>query len=466
MLARFNQRHAIILIALTLIWHIALRLFASSTLELDDAEQVFHVMNGLSLGYQLDQPPLYTWLVWGTFQVFGPSIFSLTLVKYVLLIATFWQGFRISALLFKREDLRLYGSMALLLIWIFAYQSHVGFSHTIMLGLAILSTLDALIRFKQRVSWGAATYLGLAVGVGLLSKYSYLLFLAPLSMAALCVRDYRHALLTQHALSALALALMLATPHLTWVYVEFGRVSSLVATKLSLRDVTANKGTLHSLYKLTKSGGFFALPMALVLCAALPSLFKKRRQRDAEEMLLTRFYQILLVAVLSLACFYYMPTVRPRWFHPFLLVLPFFLLLRARDVPAHRYSKLLVVGSTILCSVVAAGYHFETYVLAPYFGHGGRPNRPIMATLAELPDGWDKRSQICVPDRFLLPHLYLYQPTLLPLRSFAEIDKQRDWVVLWNHQAVAPQGLTEPIIRTLVMKNGVTYPIYLAFSDS
>ena len=195
--AGFPERHAIILIALTLVLHLALRLFASDTLELDDAEQVLHSMSGLALGYQLDQPPLYTWLVWGVFQILGPSILSLTLVKYTFIVATYWQGFRISKLLFQREDLRLYGSMALLLIWIFAYQSHIGFSHTAVLGLAILSTFHALLLFKQKPSRRRMLYLGLAIALGLLSKYSYLLFLGPLTLSALLVPDFRRVLLTK-----------------------------------------------------------------------------------------------------------------------------------------------------------------------------------------------------------------------------------------------------------------------------
>ena len=87
-----------------LLLHLAVRLLFSDTLQVDDTEQIL-VGQYLTTGISNGQPPLYSWISWLLFRVFGTSLATLTWLKYGLLWLSFWVGFLISRRLF--EDPRL-----------------------------------------------------------------------------------------------------------------------------------------------------------------------------------------------------------------------------------------------------------------------------------------------------------------------------------------------------------------------
>ncbi|HEY8503727.1 MAG TPA: hypothetical protein VIL46_04040, partial [Gemmataceae bacterium] len=64
-----------------------LRLFLSESLEPDDADLALFGQS-LAWGYS-EQSPLYAWLVWAAFQLFGVSIVALTVVKTLVLAAIY-----------------------------------------------------------------------------------------------------------------------------------------------------------------------------------------------------------------------------------------------------------------------------------------------------------------------------------------------------------------------------------------
>src|SRR5439155_273101 len=67
-----------------LVVHLLLRVLVSRVLTIDDAREAV-LGQTLAWGYQARQPPLYNWLVWGTFRLVGVSVLSLTVVKYAVL---------------------------------------------------------------------------------------------------------------------------------------------------------------------------------------------------------------------------------------------------------------------------------------------------------------------------------------------------------------------------------------------
>src|SRR6266508_5048600 len=65
--------------------HLLLRLALSPSLIPDEAE-VALFSQSLAWGYS-EQPPLYSWLVWGVVRLLGLSVFNLTLVRMLVLAA-------------------------------------------------------------------------------------------------------------------------------------------------------------------------------------------------------------------------------------------------------------------------------------------------------------------------------------------------------------------------------------------
>ncbi|MEY2467302.1 MAG: hypothetical protein QOD03_1823, partial [Verrucomicrobiota bacterium] len=66
---------------------IVLRVLISSSVDLDESDQ-FVLTQKLSWGYG-SQPPLYTWLQFFFFNIFGMSVFSAALLKNLLLFCTY-----------------------------------------------------------------------------------------------------------------------------------------------------------------------------------------------------------------------------------------------------------------------------------------------------------------------------------------------------------------------------------------
>src|SRR5262249_19695396 len=64
--------------------HIALRVFMSSTLSLADG-RAGETAQELALGYQVRQPPLYSWLLWSVQRLIGPGLLSHLLLRYTMI---------------------------------------------------------------------------------------------------------------------------------------------------------------------------------------------------------------------------------------------------------------------------------------------------------------------------------------------------------------------------------------------
>ncbi len=83
-----------------LIVHFLIRMIFSQTLQVDDSEQIDYAQN-LLLGYPIPQPPMYSWLSWIMFKIFGTGLFALTLLKYFLIALTFLFTWLVSGQLFQ-----------------------------------------------------------------------------------------------------------------------------------------------------------------------------------------------------------------------------------------------------------------------------------------------------------------------------------------------------------------------------
>jgi 4-amino-4-deoxy-L-arabinose transferase-like glycosyltransferase len=107
-------------ILIYLVTHFLIRLLFSTTLQVDDAEQIRHAQQFL-LGHPIPQPPLYSWLSWGFFKIFGTGLFALTLLKYTLITLTFWLTWLVSGQLFQHLQTRYIATFSYLLMPSFAW---------------------------------------------------------------------------------------------------------------------------------------------------------------------------------------------------------------------------------------------------------------------------------------------------------------------------------------------------------
>ncbi|WP_444928363.1 glycosyltransferase family 39 protein (plasmid) [Microbulbifer sp. SSSA002] len=139
---RFWWRPAgvVVLIAGYLLLHLLLRGYFSPTLSTDDMfENVF--VQELKLGYQVRQPPVYEWLLYGVQKIFGPTIWSFLVLKYslVLCFALFLYGVARQAI--ANEKLAALAVFSWVAFYQIGFNLHEGVTHTAVLMAASAATV-------------------------------------------------------------------------------------------------------------------------------------------------------------------------------------------------------------------------------------------------------------------------------------------------------------------------------------
>ncbi len=143
-----SERRFLLLLLLWLAAHAAIRIAGPPVLGPDGVEQAIFTQS-IDWSHGFRQPPLYTWLLAGQYALLGPGLAAHLLLRYAPLFLT--------AFALHRIALRLLGD-----------------------GRLALTALQLL----ERPGMGGYLALGLLAGIGVLTRYSYLVFLSGLYLGA------------------------------------------------------------------------------------------------------------------------------------------------------------------------------------------------------------------------------------------------------------------------------------------
>ena len=265
-----KPRNITLLIVVYLLAHFLLRLTFGPVLGLDDAEQTLFAQQWV-WSYRFEQPPLFTWLLYPTFELMGVNFVALAIWRYIWLAVILAGSYRLLLVWFHwgkdaAED-RLYaalGMLSLLLIYVVAYFSHHDLTHTTVMTAFIVLGLMQFTRLVEKPDWKNYLLLGCVFAGGLLGKWNYVIFCAALTFACLLVPAYRSLILTPKILIAIAAVTLLVLPTLVFVaglerpYVNIAE-SALSSPKVTSMGSVLGKGT----GKLIGSLLVYALPFLL-----------------------------------------------------------------------------------------------------------------------------------------------------------------------------------------------------------
>ena len=150
---------------------------------LQDALSAELLQNHLAGGYQLRNPPLYEWLLWGVQRIAGTGPLSYLVLRYALIAAIGILFF--FALRWTVADTRLAAafSLSLLLFYWFGWDAHHSVSHTLALLALTLACFIAALAYAEERCIARALLLGLIIGAGLVAKWSFVLILLSLGAA-------------------------------------------------------------------------------------------------------------------------------------------------------------------------------------------------------------------------------------------------------------------------------------------
>ena len=401
------------LLAVYLVVHVCIRLLFSQTLQVDDAEQI-RLSQELFLGYPIPQPPMYSWLSWGVFQLFGTGLLVLTLLKYILISLTFWLTWLVSGQLFQHLQTRYIATFSYLLIPSFAWHMHQGFTHTILLGFGIILSLHALLSVKNNSSTKNYLYLGLAFGVGLMGKYSFLLFMTAMLVSALSIDSYRKIILDSKILLAIGVFVLIIGPHAYWLSQHYQEIFGSIDQKLQVTSDNSLIDRAKSAWQFSAAAIAFVVPFALVfLINSWRRLFNTDKQLVKQDnvLLLSRFYWVIIISVIALALFVSMPHFKVRWFHPIMMIFPLWMMIRIERQKLLSKSIIKWFNATlIIFTLLILSIRLFQVTIGPELGKYGRLNIPIHDTLDKLDNSLLDSLILKTNDAFLGAHLLSKYP--------------------------------------------------------
>lgn len=251
---------------------VALRLVLGGAFETDEAEMMV-MTPGYQLGYG-PQLPLYNWAQLTLFHLFGRDLFALSLLKNLLLAATYctlFAGLR----LWLPARLAAVAVLALFLVPDMAWEAERATTHSNMMLAACGWTVAVFCLWLRRGGWGTALLLGLALGLGGLSKYNFWLVPVALMASALTLSELRRRMFRLPLLlSALVAAAILWAP-MAWIAAQ----KAVALSSTGKLQLALGQRPLAPLPDLAE--GFAALLLLPLLVIALIRLAARLRRRSA-----------------------------------------------------------------------------------------------------------------------------------------------------------------------------------------
>ncbi|GAK69706.1 glycosyltransferase family 39 protein [Agrobacterium rubi] len=317
-----NPNAVIVLFGAYFLVQTIVRQLLPPALRIDEAQQVLFAQ-WLALGYDA-QPPLYNWYQHAVFTIFGTSMATLAFAKNFILFLTFAVYTKTAELVLENKRLVVVAAMSLFVIPQVFWQAQRDLTHTAMLMLTFVSLIYCTIRLIQRPTTMGYILVGLAAGLGMLSKYNFALILPALLVAVWFHPKGRERIFDRHFLLTLAISVLVVIPHLFWL-IDNLTFASEVTLKRMAEDAPENR-----FLQVARGLGRFFSGSAIIV--ALPTLLlwlsarqEKKQPTTADNVWLRFFLHYFAAVAISMTLVILATTMtelRDRWLLPLLLPFP------------------------------------------------------------------------------------------------------------------------------------------------
>ncbi|MFC3165080.1 glycosyltransferase family 39 protein [Ciceribacter thiooxidans] len=472
-----NSALGVILAAIAGYYLLAVLLRSSlpPSLEVDEAELVY-TSQFLAFGYDR-QPPLYDWLLHGMITTFGLSIAVLSVLKNLLLfLAAVFCGLAARHIL-RSGALQAFATVGILALPSIFLMSQRDLSHTVAAILAAALFLHAFFLTLKRPGLGTYLYAGLAVGMGLLSKYNFTLLPLAAVLAILPEAEYRKRVFDWRMALAIVVAAVLVLPHAIWFLQNLDLATG--GTVREMREAEAGSRVLRALI------GVGALAFALLRgIVPLLLLFGIVFRHDLRAILrasspwtrivgrmLMILFAILAVVVVMLDA----TSIREKWLVLYLLPLPLYLALKVEAASVSLDGRLKAFAVPVLViSVATLGYLFLGPFIGPQIGQYGRFNTPIAPLYdAIVTERGSAPALVIAGDKQIAGTIKLRAPEVpvtfstAPVALPAEALRKRPALVVWRSpkadMAPVPTALVEILTKSGLIASGQDlHPAYRA----
>ncbi len=397
-------------LALYFLLHLLIRIGLSDSLELDEAEAVFHSQR-LALGYG-SQPPLYNWLQWLFVSAFGLELFSLALLKNLLLLATYLCTWFLARPLIGVHAATA-ASMSLILFPQIGWESQRDLTHSVLVTCLASATLWCYFALLRKPVRSRFAMLGLLVGLGLMAKYSFAIFAGGLAASSYLVKEHRAIVWNRRLLLGIAVAMAVVLPHGLWLLQHFETAAAGTLQKMA--EGTRDDGYLHNVLRgavsLSLATLAFAWLVALVYALASRPWWRQVafRPRTPQARFFLCLYASFLALLLVVVLTGEVGKVKDRWLQPLLFSLPVALFVLTPEFPARPL--LARIGKACAAMALAILLLIPLRVLVgPMLGKHVRQHLPFPELAAELAQRFPQVRTVVADGTLLAGNLHFQHP--------------------------------------------------------
>ncbi|SDW64171.1 Dolichyl-phosphate-mannose-protein mannosyltransferase [Ruegeria halocynthiae] len=332
--------------------HVVLRIATGGALGLDEAEILLDARQ-LEWGYG-PQLPLYAWLQWAVFQITGPGLLGLSLLKNYLLLAT---AVTLYLIIRTRRSPLMAGLsvLSLLMLYQISWEAQRALTHSVLVNFCSVLSFAVIWSLIRKPTTRGFVMLGIVVAMGSLSKYNYAVALLAMLLATFSDPASRRSLCSPRLLFSIGIVTVMVTPPFLWLLNNPEHAFSS-ARKL---DMSGEGSTV-----LVAAQGMVELALAalgfvsllLIVVGVLWLAFRRQGSFVAADDLMrfmsrTLFWALVLMAIIVLLSG--STNVKDRWLQPFLIyagpVLVLWLLPHTGAKGTRRFAQV----SAVLAGIIA-----------------------------------------------------------------------------------------------------------------
>jgi 4-amino-4-deoxy-L-arabinose transferase-like glycosyltransferase len=394
--------------------HVAIRLIISQGAELDEAEQLL-LSQSFAIGYT-DQPPLYTWLLMSFEAIFGVDILALAILKNSLLFMTHFWLFLAARIVLNDIYLAALTALSLWMVPQIAWESHRDLTHSVLVTSLSSGFFYVMVTLLQSGRTRQYLMLGALLGLGALSKHSFMFFAAALFAAVLSTREGRDRLLDRRLLVTGVLAGGLTLPYFLWLVEHFHPSSSPMTRKLAadngMQWLTA---VATGLGRLVWASVRFLTPLWLVCVLAFPTLVTRRVSAATSDCpyrrIVERFFLTVILILGAAVALFGVTHFKDRWMQPFLFLFPLYVFIRLQQIGGSTTNRLQrLAGVITFFGLVFLVAPLAQAWVAPWFGLYSRLHAPFEVVAQQLRAAGFSQGTIVADTTFIGGNLRLVFP--------------------------------------------------------
>ncbi len=397
--ARLDRSAVILLVFLLCLSHWAIRVFIAPVYTIEEADQLL-MSQSFQLGYDARQPPMIAWVhamaaAWPGLS--GPVVFA---IKYALLFValTFYYLSARNVLTKPAASAAAVGAWALTFVVGWAIHEDLIVGVALMASLSLtLHALTRILTWRRNRDW---FYLGLSLGLGLLTHHLFIVLPLALFFATFLSPFFREAMKPMRLVGALLVAAAIYSPYAVWLTAHPDRIAEIGQDVAATWEIDggwlerAGAGAVSLARTLLQ----FSLPLSLFWLTLfwtmwLPVLYPVFARRSTDEEQHEAAWRALFARAMLIGAAIFVVGVligvqswKSYWILPALYTGPLWMFLhvkRAGEFPvAIRAFAALAIA---LVGAVAAGRFVEWRLEIETCEEGGcRPYAPIAAWAEEL----------------------------------------------------------------------------------